>query len=152
MHGRERMRIAHHAREAPDWPAMVQTATGEALTRLELHQRPNRLARLLHARGLRRGDVVGVPMGIATATPVVEPAPATEPSAALAEEVVAFGRQRVARGMVARSVESAGALPRMPRGKIQKRVLQDRHPDDRRPAPPASLASRRSRCRSSTTT
>ncbi len=54
------MYIADHARERPDHPALIETATGAALSYRELNERSNRLARLLHARGLRRGDTIAL--------------------------------------------------------------------------------------------
>ncbi|MBS0559131.1 MAG: AMP-binding protein [Proteobacteria bacterium] len=52
--------IADHARERPDHPALIDAATGEALSYRELNDRSNRLAQLLHARGLRRGDHIAL--------------------------------------------------------------------------------------------
>jgi len=54
------MYIGDHARERPDHPAVIDAATGEALTYRELDDRSNRLAQLLHAEGLRRGDTVAL--------------------------------------------------------------------------------------------
>jgi long-chain acyl-CoA synthetase len=54
------MYIGDHARTRPDHPAVIHTGTGEALTYRELDERSNRLARLLHAQGLRRGDTVAL--------------------------------------------------------------------------------------------
>ena len=46
--------------EVPNKPAAVHAASGEALTYGELNERSNRLAQLLWARGLRRGDHVAI--------------------------------------------------------------------------------------------
>ncbi len=54
------MYIGDHARERPDHPAVVDTATGETLTYRELDDRSNRLAQLLHADGLRHGATVAL--------------------------------------------------------------------------------------------
>jgi fatty-acyl-CoA synthase len=50
----------HHARISPDKPAAIVARTGELLTYAELDARSNRLARLLWAEGLRRGDHLAV--------------------------------------------------------------------------------------------
>ncbi|MDP6979697.1 MAG: acyl-CoA synthetase [Myxococcota bacterium] len=52
----------HWARIHPDKAAVVNTATGEERTYRELDERSNRLAQLLHAQGLRRGDHVALLM------------------------------------------------------------------------------------------
>jgi fatty-acyl-CoA synthase len=49
-----------HARTRPDKLAVVRPATGETLTYRALDDRSNRLAQLLHAQGLRRGDHVAM--------------------------------------------------------------------------------------------
>jgi fatty-acyl-CoA synthase len=49
-----------HALTQPDKIAIVRPATGESLTYRQLDDRSNQLARLLHARGLRRGDHVAL--------------------------------------------------------------------------------------------
>jgi fatty-acyl-CoA synthase len=48
------------AREFPDKPAVVDSATGATVTYRELDDRSKQLAQLLHARGLRRGDRIAV--------------------------------------------------------------------------------------------
>jgi long-chain acyl-CoA synthetase len=53
------MNIADHAAAAPDAPALVM-ASGETLTYGQLHERSNRVATVLHAAGLRRGDAVAL--------------------------------------------------------------------------------------------
>ncbi|HEX4095640.1 MAG TPA: acyl-CoA synthetase [Caulobacteraceae bacterium] len=56
------MYIADHARANPAKPAMIIAETGETLTYGELDERSNRLAQLLHAQGLRRGDHLAILM------------------------------------------------------------------------------------------
>ena len=46
--------------EFPDKPAVIHAVTGETLTYGELNKRSNRLAQLLWARGLRRGDHIAL--------------------------------------------------------------------------------------------
>ena len=48
------------AQAHPDKPAAIRPATGETRTFRELDDRSNRLAQLLHAAGLRRGDHVAM--------------------------------------------------------------------------------------------
>jgi len=50
----------HHASTAPDKAAAIHARTGEVLTYAELDARSNRLAQLLWAEGLRRGDHLAV--------------------------------------------------------------------------------------------
>ena len=54
------MHPGRHASTAPDKPAVIVARTGEVLTYAELDARSNRLARLLWAEGLRRGDHLAV--------------------------------------------------------------------------------------------
>jgi fatty-acyl-CoA synthase len=54
------MYIGSHAKAAPDRPALIVSGTGETLSYGELDARSNRLARLLYALGLRRGDTVAL--------------------------------------------------------------------------------------------
>lgn len=49
-----------HAATRPDHPAVVMTGSGRTITYGELEDRSARLASALHARGLRRGDVVAM--------------------------------------------------------------------------------------------
>ncbi len=53
------MYLADHARATPDKPAMIIPGRG-AVSFAELEARSNQLARLLHDRGLRRGDHIAV--------------------------------------------------------------------------------------------
>jgi len=50
----------HHAQTFPDKPAAISARSGEVLTYAELDARSNRLAQLLWAQGLRRGDHLAV--------------------------------------------------------------------------------------------
>lgn len=49
-----------HAQTHPDKPAAIAARTGEVITYAELDARSNRLARLLHAEGLRPGDHIAI--------------------------------------------------------------------------------------------
>jgi len=50
----------HHANTSPDKLAAIAAGTGESITYAELDARSNRLAQLLWAEGLRRGDHLAV--------------------------------------------------------------------------------------------
>jgi long-chain acyl-CoA synthetase len=50
----------HYAEVDPERPAVIMGAAGTVVTYGELDERSNRLARLLHAAGLRPGDVLAV--------------------------------------------------------------------------------------------
>ena len=50
----------HWAQVSPDKPAVIDSGSGEQRTYAELDARSNRLAQLLHAAGLRRGDHIAV--------------------------------------------------------------------------------------------
>jgi long-chain acyl-CoA synthetase len=54
------MYIGTHARRTPDHPALIVSSSGETLTYRELDERSNKLARLLQAQGVRRGDTVAL--------------------------------------------------------------------------------------------
>jgi long-chain acyl-CoA synthetase len=56
------MYLPDYAAETPDKPAMISADTGEVLTFGELNEASNRMAQLLHARGLRRGDHLAILM------------------------------------------------------------------------------------------
>ncbi|MCY3860295.1 MAG: acyl-CoA synthetase [Gammaproteobacteria bacterium] len=50
----------HWVKHKPDHPAAINSASGATLTYRELDEQSNRLAQLMFARGLRRGDHVSV--------------------------------------------------------------------------------------------
>jgi len=77
------------------------------------------------------GDVAvfGIPdddMGEAVHA-VVEPAPGVAPSPALASELLEHLRTRIAHYKVPRSLDFIDEMPRLPTGKLYKRVLRDRY-------------------------
>ena len=58
---------------------------------------------------------------------VVQVADGVEPSDALAAELIAFTRQHIAHFKCPRSVDFEAELPRLPTGKLYKRILRDRY-------------------------
>ena len=58
---------------------------------------------------------------------IVQPAPGVEPSPALADELTAFLTGRIARHTVPRSIDFMAELPRLPTGKLYKKILKDRY-------------------------
>ena len=58
---------------------------------------------------------------------VVQLMPDVHPSPAMAEELIAFCGQHLARQKVPRSVDFEPELPRLPTGKLYKRLLRDRY-------------------------
>jgi long-chain acyl-CoA synthetase len=58
---------------------------------------------------------------------VVQPMPGIAPCEALAEELIAFCGQSLARQKVPRSIDFEDELPRLPTGKLYKRLLRDRY-------------------------
>ncbi|HEX4180369.1 MAG TPA: acyl-CoA synthetase [Caulobacteraceae bacterium] len=73
--------------------------------------------------------VVGVPhaeMGEAVQA-VIEAAPGVEPSRALAEELIAYARDRMAHYTAPRGVDFIAEMPRLPTGKLYKRGLRDEY-------------------------
>ncbi|MGH8982003.1 MAG: AMP-binding protein, partial [Acidimicrobiales bacterium] len=67
---------------------------------------------------------------------VVEPSSAAVPGPVLAEELIAYCRERLAHFKCPRSVDFVDELPRLPTGKLYKRVLRDRYRQDRPVTPP----------------
>jgi long-chain acyl-CoA synthetase len=63
---------------------------------------------------------------------VVQAMPAIPPGPALAEELISFCREHLAHMKCPRSVEFAEQLPRLPTGKLYKRLLRDRYWADRK--------------------
>jgi acyl-CoA synthetase (AMP-forming)/AMP-acid ligase II len=58
---------------------------------------------------------------------VVQPAPGVEPSEAVAAELIAYCRDRLAHYKCPRSVDFRDELPRHPTGKLYKRLLKDEY-------------------------
>jgi long-chain acyl-CoA synthetase len=58
---------------------------------------------------------------------VVQPMPGVRPNADFAEELIAFCRQHLAHIKCPRSVDFEEELPRLPTGKLYKRLLRDRY-------------------------
>ena len=50
----------HWSKETPDKPAVIMGGSGETVTYRELDDRSNRLAQLMYAAGLRRGDHIAI--------------------------------------------------------------------------------------------
>jgi fatty-acyl-CoA synthase len=73
--------------------------------------------------------VFGVPdaeMGEAVKA-VIEPAVGEAPSEALAAELMAFARGKLAHYMAPKSIDFIEEMPRLPTGKLYKRLLKDRY-------------------------
>ena len=62
---------------------------------------------------------------------VVQPMPGVLPGPELAEELIAFCSQSLSRQKVPRSVDFEKELPRLPTGKLYKRLLRDRYWGDK---------------------
>jgi long-chain acyl-CoA synthetase len=58
---------------------------------------------------------------------VVQPMPGIQPGPDLAEELIAFCTQSLSRQKVPRSIDFEDELPRLPTGKLYKRLLRDRY-------------------------
>jgi long-chain acyl-CoA synthetase len=58
---------------------------------------------------------------------VIQPMPGIEPSDELAQELVQFCAEHLARFKVPRSIDFEAELPRLPTGKLYKRLLRDRY-------------------------
>ena len=58
---------------------------------------------------------------------VVQPMPGFEPDDALREELFVFAREGLAGFKIPRSIDFEEALPRLPTGKLYKRLLRDRY-------------------------
>jgi long-chain acyl-CoA synthetase len=63
---------------------------------------------------------------------VVQPMPGVRPNADFAEELIAFCRQHLAHIKCPRSVDFEEELPRLPTGKLYKRLLRDRYWSERK--------------------
>ena len=78
--------------------------------------------------------VFGIPhpeMGEAVKA-VIEPAPGHAPTDDLAEELLAYAKARLASYMAPRSIDFIAEMPRLPTGKLYKRVLRDAYWQDRK--------------------
>jgi fatty-acyl-CoA synthase len=78
--------------------------------------------------------VFGIPhaeMGEAVKA-VIEPAPGHAPSDELAEELLAYARAHMAHYMAPRSIDFIAEMPRLPTGKLYKRLLRDAYWQDRK--------------------
>jgi long-chain acyl-CoA synthetase len=62
---------------------------------------------------------------------VVQPMPGVEPCQALADELIAFCSHALSRQKVPRSIDFEDELPRLPTGKLYKRLLRDRYWGDK---------------------
>jgi long-chain acyl-CoA synthetase len=58
---------------------------------------------------------------------VVQPMPGVQPGPELAEELIAFCGEHLSRQKVPRSIDFEDELPRLPTGKLYKRLLRDRY-------------------------
>jgi len=90
------------------------------------------------------GDVavIGVPnadMGEEVKA-IVEPNSGIVPNDELAEELIAFARTKLAGYMIPRSIDFIDALPRLPTGKLYKRLLRDQYWQDQRTNPTSGQA------------
>jgi long-chain acyl-CoA synthetase len=65
---------------------------------------------------------------------VVQPMPAVPAGRGLADELIAFCAERLSRQKVPRSIDFEAEMPRLPTGKLYKRVLCDRYWDKDRSA------------------
>ena len=63
---------------------------------------------------------------------VVQPIPGVEAGPALAEELMAFCLQHLSRQKAPRTIDFADELPRLPTGKLYKRLLRDKYWGDRK--------------------
>jgi long-chain acyl-CoA synthetase len=63
---------------------------------------------------------------------VVQVMPGISPNAALADELIAFCAKHLSRQKCPRSIDFEAELPRLPTGKLYKRVLRDRYWGDRK--------------------
>ena len=63
---------------------------------------------------------------------MVQPMPGIVPGSDLAEELIAFCSKALSRQKVPRSIDFEAELPRLPTGKLYKRLLRDRYWGDKR--------------------
>lgn len=64
---------------------------------------------------------------------IIQPEAGTEPDAALRAELLAYAVERLARYKVPRSIDFRAELPRLPTGKLYKRLLRDEYWADAKP-------------------
>lgn len=64
---------------------------------------------------------------------VIQPAPGIVPSDDLAQEFMAFVMDKLGKQLTPRSVDFVAELPRLPTGKLAKKILRDRHWADKPP-------------------
>jgi long-chain acyl-CoA synthetase len=57
----------------------------------------------------------------------VQPIDGVDPSDELARDITAYARERLAGFKVPRSIDFEAELPRLPTGKLYKRILRDRY-------------------------
>jgi len=62
---------------------------------------------------------------------IVQAMPGVEPGDALTEELLTFCSEHLSRQKVPRSIDYEDELPRLPTGKLYKRILRDRYWPDR---------------------
>ena len=58
---------------------------------------------------------------------VVQPMPGVEPTTTMVAELIAFCREHLSRQKCPRSIDFEAELPRLPTGKLYKRLLRDRY-------------------------
>jgi fatty-acyl-CoA synthase len=63
---------------------------------------------------------------------VIEPAPGVAPTPELAAELMAFARSKLAHYMAPKSIDFIVEMPRLPTGKLYKRVLRDQYWGERK--------------------
>jgi long-chain acyl-CoA synthetase len=63
---------------------------------------------------------------------VVQPMPGVEPGPALAQELIDFCGKHLSRQKVPRTIDFSAELPRLPTGKLYKRILRDAYWGDRK--------------------
>jgi len=63
---------------------------------------------------------------------VVQPMPGIKADAALADELIEFCAKNLSRQKCPRSIDFMDELPRLPTGKLYKRLLRDRYWGDRK--------------------
>jgi acyl-CoA synthetase (AMP-forming)/AMP-acid ligase II len=142
FHDREKTRSAQHPQH-PNWSALGDVGYVNEAGYLFLTDRatfmiisggvniyPQEIedALIMHPK-VADVAVVGVPdaeMGEAVKA-VVQPAPGVAVGAELAEELLEYARAHIAHYKCPRSVDFMAELPRLPTGKLYKRIIKDRY-------------------------